>query len=243
MAIAFTNLGASANPDFAVNPDQTSYTNTSWGPPSTGIICCWVLNVNATGGSTTLIDSMTGNGITWSQITTAEITPSLGNKHRLTLMAAYAAGSSSGANTIDYGTDTQIAFTALFFQITGANDGTGNIADAFTNLQTNNGTAATSGSVTLNSPASTDNRPISCFFHNVQEATTPQTNWTELDDLANTATARAVESQYRGDAFDTAAGASWTTSSAWGAIAAEVIVAPAISGPRWQYLDYSYSGS
>src|SRR3972149_2242246 len=44
MTIAFANLGASANPDIASTANATSYDNTSWTPPTSGLIVVFVSN-------------------------------------------------------------------------------------------------------------------------------------------------------------------------------------------------------
>lgn len=38
MPLAFSNLGASANPDINDSTDAASYSNTSWTPPTSGLI-------------------------------------------------------------------------------------------------------------------------------------------------------------------------------------------------------------
>jgi hypothetical protein len=88
---------------------------------------------------------------------------------------------------------------------------------------TNTGTA-TSGSVTLNSAAKQQNRPLSFFVHLANEATTFRANWTETAgaDGNFTSPATGAEAQFRLDTFETTASATWTTSSAWRGVALEV---------------------
>lgn len=214
MAIAFANLGASANPDINNNADQTSYANSSWTPPTDGIIVCDVFGAR-TGGPDT--PTMSGNGLTWVQIGSPV---TFGTSRRITRFAAIASGATTGATTIDFGGQTQTHCSASFYHVTGV-DVSGGIAAAFVQTVTNSG-SATSGTVTLAAASHADNRPIACFAHVINEVTTPQTNWTELDDLAGGSPVRGMDTQYRDDAFDTAAGASWATSAAWGGIASEI---------------------
>jgi hypothetical protein len=213
-AVAFTNLGASANPDISNNVDAASYANTSWTPPTSGLIVVFVYSRNAAGPNT---PTMSGNSLTWTAITNV-----LWNViHRLTLFGANASGSTTGATTVDFAAQTQLGCDASFFQATNV-DLTGGVSAAFVQSPTNSGAAATSGSVTLSAAGSSDNRPIACFVHPIQEATTERTNWTEMDDLSGTGPVRGVASQVRSDVFETTASATWTTSAVWGAIAAEI---------------------
>ena len=71
---------------------------------------------------------------------------------------------------------------------------------------------------------------IAAFFHAANEAIAHQPDWTELDDLAGSGPVRGVDSQYRGDAFETVASASWTTSSVWLGIAAELKIEGVAAG-------------
>jgi hypothetical protein len=138
------------------------------------------------------------------------------------LFAAPAAGATTGATTIDYGSDTQLACRASFSQVTGL-DLTGGIVAAFVQTPTvPSGSAALSGTVSLSAAAHADNRPYAVFSHVENEAMTPRTDWTELDDLSGTAPVSSIETQYRGDAFETTASASWATSSVWAGIAVEI---------------------
>ena len=242
MAIAFANLGVSASPDIFSTSNASSYANSSWTPPTTGMIGCWVANTHA---SATTIPTISGNGITWVQIATVSLLS--GIDRRLTLFAANAAGASAGVTTIDYAGSNQTGTAASFFQITGADEANG-VAQSFVQTLNNNGSAALSGSVTLAAAANSNNRPISAFIHNANEVVTPQTNWTELDDGSYINPSFALESQFRSDAFDTAAAASWATSSIWIGMAAEVKVLtaaanpPFIPSPRLRVPGFSRSG-
>ncbi|TLZ54000.1 MAG: hypothetical protein E6K15_09705, partial [Methanobacteriota archaeon] len=100
-------------------------------------------------------------------------------------------------------------------------DLSGGVAAAFVQSPTGSGTAG-SGSITLASPGNSANRPVSGWFHAAQEGTNPRANWAEADDGNHNNPGTGVESQWRSDAFETTASASWSTSSAWLGIAAEL---------------------
>jgi len=125
MALAFINLGASANPDINASNNAASYANSSWTPPTTGIICAFVKNSIATAGNKPTIS---GNNLTWVEIGTHVI--DTGNADRITLLAAFAAGATPGATTIGFAGETQLDCRVSFFQITGA-DESGTINNAF----------------------------------------------------------------------------------------------------------------
>jgi hypothetical protein len=218
MAIAFSNLGSSANPDINNSTNATSYSNTEWTPPSSGLIVLFVATREAAGlnGPPTV----TGNSLTWTQIATYVWTDLTTNDWRVTLFAADASGSSTGVTTIDFGSDTQLACNASFFQVTGV-DISGGVANAFVQTPTNSGNG-TSGSITLAAASHADNRPISFFLHSLEEGVIPRANWTELDEFTGVGPIRGMNTQYRDDAFETTASASWITSDNWGGMAAEL---------------------
>jgi len=215
MAIAFANLGVSANPDINSGTDATSYANSSWTPPTDGLILVYVIAKRAAALDTPTIS---GNSLTWIQI--GSTLNCGGNNHGLSLFAANASGSSTGVTTISFGANTQLHCSASFFQATGV-DLSGGVAAAFVQTATATGTGTT-GTVPLAAAASSDNRPIAAFFHAQNEAKAPRVNWTEIDDLAGTSGIRDLETQYRSDAFETTATATWTTSDIWGGIASEL---------------------
>lgn len=231
MAITFTNLGASTNPDINSATDASSYANTSWAPPTSGLIILFVFN-GVAAGTADVINSVTGNSLTWNVITTATFA-----QRRLSLVAADAAGATTGVTTIDFNAVTQTACCASFFQATGV-DLSGGVSGVFVQTPVvNSGGAATSGSVTLSTASAADNRPISAFAHNSNEAKTERANWTEMDDLAGLTFTRNLETQVRSDVFETTASATWTTSGVWCAIAAE-LKAALLSPPYTVHLPF-----
>jgi hypothetical protein len=178
---------------------------------------------------------MSGNGLTWTQIGS---TLADGDNGGLSMFAADASGSSAGATTVDFGADTQVHCTVSFFHATGV-DLSGGVAAAFVQSPTNTGTG-TSGSVTLAAAGAADNRPISFFWHLAAESSTERTNWTELDDMTGTGRNRGIITQYRDDAFETTASASWTTSAKWAGIAAELKASVAGGGGALPMAQDSY---
>lgn len=215
MAIAFANLGTSANPDINSGTDATSYANSSWTPPTDGLI---VVDVIAKRTAALDTPTISGNGLTWVQI--GSTLNCGGNNHGLSRFAADASGSSAGVTTIDFGANTQLHCSASFYHVTDV-DLTGGVAATFVQTVTATGTGTTA-TATLAAAGNSANRPIAAFFHAQNEAKTPRTNWTEIDDLAGSGGIRDLETQWRDDAFETTATATWATSDIWGAVASEL---------------------
>ena len=217
MAISFTNLGASTTPDIASTSNVATYATASWSPPATAgvLLCGWIGNSHLSAAPTP--SGLTGNGITWTQIAT-HITAS--GTSRITLYGAHASGATTGATTAAFGGVSSTGCWLAFFQADGTDVAAG-VVQTFIQAPTATGTG-TSGSVSLAAPASSNNRPISGWMHGTEEATAPRASWTELDEMTYASPARRGETQYRGDAFEQTASATWTTSSAWVGIAAEL---------------------
>lgn len=211
MAITFTNLGASADPDINSSLDASSYATASWTPPTSGLIIVFVRNRAATPGTPTI----SGNGLTWTQI--AVVTNGVS---KLTLFGANASGSSAGATTIDFGGATQIACQASFFLAEGVDLTT--VVGAFVQAPTASGVNVATLSITLAAAGAADNRPIAGFFHAALETTTPRAGWTEADDFNVGAGGGNLATQHRADAFETTASATWASSVNAEGIAAEL---------------------
>lgn len=215
--IAFANLGTSANPDINSSTDASSYVNSSWSPPSSGLIIACIGNRNVA-ATTPATPTITGNNLTWIQITTV-INP--GGVFRLTMFGANLSGSSTGATTVDFGGENQRGATASFFQATGV-DLSGGVVAAFIQSPTNTGTGTTTSTVTLSAASDTNNRPVYCSLAGTSSvAQTPRINWAEVDDLSGSDYG-SIETQYRDDAFETTASATWTGNGQFAAIAAEL---------------------
>jgi hypothetical protein len=224
----FANLGGSTTPDINDAADLSSYTGSSFTPPTAGLAYIFVLS--RVGNNDPNHPAVSGWGIDWIEI--ASIAHTGDNVSRLTLLAANLSGATAGALTVAFGGQTQQCCSALVAYATDV-DLSGGVAAAFVQTPTSTATGTgTSGSVTLASASHADNRPIAGFWHRANEATTPRTNWTELDDIAGAGPTRGTETQYRADAFETTASASWSGNVAWLGIAAEIkgAVSGGISG-------------
>jgi hypothetical protein len=222
VAITFTDIDT---PDINSNTDATSYATASWTPP-TGFIVLWVLSrtANADATSPPVEPTVTGNGLTWTKITSVTFNSSSAiNRARLNLFVAdnTGGGATNGATTIDFGTQTQVRCNASFIEADGV-DVSGGAAAAVVQSPNNTGSTLTSLDVTLSAASHADNRAIAAFAHAANETTTERTNWTEMYDEASSSPNFNLETQVRSDAFETTASASWTGNVACGGIAAEL---------------------
>jgi hypothetical protein len=213
--LTFSNLGASTTPDVNSNTSGTSFVTPSWTPPSAGLIVLDVCSEQASGFPSA--PTVTGNSITWVQIATI----TFASTRRLTRYGANAAGSAAGATTIGtFGGSNQLSCRASFYAVDGTDVANG-VAQTFVQSPTGNGTG-TSGSITLAAGSNSRNRPIAAFHHlGDNEAKTARASWTALDDLHNFSS-MSLATQYRSDAFETTASATWTTSAIWAGISSEL---------------------
>lgn len=221
MALVFDNLGASSGsataPDYETSADATSYANASWSPTADELYLLFVGNSKAADiGSA---PTVTGNGITWANQASNAIDPGA-QTHRLTCYAALGSALSAGATTCSFGAVTQSSIEMVFLRITGA-DLSGGIAGAI--VQKPTATAnSTSISVGLAAAGNANNRVVAGVYHAQPEDATPRSLWTKLDSVWGSSPGRSVMTEYRSDAFETTASASWTTSGAAVIIALEI---------------------
>lgn len=197
--------------------NTTSYATGSYTPKSHRLLVAFV----ATTGAQVNPSSVSGNGLTWSQ----KAAQNIGAVARLMLYVTDAgAAPEAGALTVTYAAG-QTGQTISVFEIEGADLAQGALA-AVVQALGNEGTG-TSGSVALGALTGGANRPIAAFIHAANEAASERTNWTEIHDGGFATPVFSMESQWRTDAFELTASASWATSSGWAGIAAEVAAKPA----------------
>lgn len=214
MAITFSNLGATqgafVTPDTS-SPAASSFETASWAAPAVDLIIAYVFSGFV---GTPNTPTMSGNGITWTSVANVTGFSDGAPTGKITILGANAAGFTTGATTIDFGGQTQSWSDVMFAGATGV-DLSGGVAAAFVASASATATGAT-GTVTLGAPGNSANRPIAIFHCGAGPPISPRADWTELDDSSN---GRAT--QYRGDAFETTASATFT-SSVWAGLAAEV---------------------
>ena len=153
MAIAFSNLGATATPDFDGSVSATSYATASWAPPASGLIVLWVFaNREA---ATPITPTVSGNSLTWIKIKEFDT----GGTTKIILFAADATGSTTGATTVDFAGQTQRQCSAHFLEVTGSDVATG-VFQTFAQSPTNSAGSGTGLSITLAAASNPANRVI-----------------------------------------------------------------------------------
>lgn len=210
-SISFSDLTAG---DISSGTDATSYASGSWTPPS-GLIIAFATSVKTVGGDPTQ-PTMSGNGLTWTAITSLL---SLNGTCRTTLFGANGAGATAGATTVDFGGLTQRDCSCSFLQADGADVANG-VAQCFVQSVTGTHATDTSLTITLAAATSSNNRPVANFVNTgAASGITPRANWVEyFDTLPDSHEAAA---QYRPDAFETTASAS-DGAGPWLGIATEI---------------------
>lgn len=225
MAIAFTNLGATANPDLFSGSSASSFTNTSFTPP-TGLVELLVHSDLSSAGTVNrpTISGTNGWNLTWTFIVELK---AVGSQQGQFLFATEAAGGAAGTITVDFGGQNQAGFASSLFYATGV-DTSGGVAAAFVQTKTGTASGTASPSITLDSGAgNANNRCISYFYNNAGVGATPRTNWTEMDDWGAAGASRAVETQVRSDAFEQTASATPASGTPnWFMLMAELRAAP-----------------
>jgi hypothetical protein len=189
--------------------DQTSYTMVDGGTPANGIL---LLAFVMESGGAFPIAGLTGYGQTFTLIGRSPNT-------EVELWACITSGATSTAPvTTDTGSPT--GMNLFIVEVTGAYV-SGTLLDAFeqqtvgvyvAGAEDITGTATTL-SVTLKSPDNSLNRAFSAFGHSTNQGKTPRASWTELADIGHTNPSKALEGQYRSDAHETTASATWATAS------------------------------
>jgi hypothetical protein len=174
---------------------------------------------------------------TWlrTNLTTRTTTPVLlatlqrtGGAFRSSLFGFVGTGELLNGITFDYGATTHLDCVCHVVECIGvatSNFPTNWAQGATTpvvQVVTNQG-SGTTGTVTLAAYNDTDNRPVSFWYHNANEGTTPDvTGWSELADSGHATPARAGESQWYSAGTDTTCTATWATSTGWVGIAVEM---------------------
>ena len=202
--------------------DASSYATASVSPAADSLLL--VLSFSSHGTLVPPAVSLSGLSLTWNEGSTDAAYGASTPVRRLHYSWAAVGGSpGSGALTLTLtGNTPATACGWTVIEITGA-DNTAPIVQAVKSPATDGGdSAATSGSITLASAGHADNRPFAIFGVRANEAHTPRANWTELSDTPGASPSTGLSTQWRSDAFETTASASWSSSARWGGIALEV---------------------
>jgi len=223
-APTFTNLTSSGT-----STDATSFTTASVTPTASRLILV-VVHAYMASASQPPQPTVTGNGITYALVLGQDVDVAGSDRATMWVFRGMSASPSAGAVTIDFGATTIGAIDWSVDQSDGNVDTSGtNGSGAVVSGQTGGVTVANATSATVTYPAAitAGNSGYAAFCHQVNQVKTPRTNWSELSDFGVSVT--SLETQYIADT-DTAASASWASSSRAGGIAIEVKAAAAGGG-------------
>lgn len=198
--------------------DATSFTTASVSPSDNALVLVAVLSrrQSATPDQPTL----SGGGMAaWTHVAGSAFSSSGTQRARLDVFRALEATPGTGTLTIDYAGVTHSKAAWSIVEFTDVDTSGSNGAGAIVQSGTDSGTA-TSSTVTLSAFGSANNAGYGAFAHNANEATTEGSGFTELHDVAGSAPASGLQSEWKVN--DASVDASWSTSSLYGAVAAEV---------------------
>ena len=222
MALAVASLLHAAS-----TTDATDYTTASITPTANRlVVACYSVR---RGDSTEPVDptDVTGNGLTYTQITSHYYTTTGTVRRKQWVFAADSGGSpSAGGITFNHPSGTHLHGTWGIYEVNGSDVASG-VAQCFIGIvKSTIDTTGSSVSLTLAAASNADNRPFHYHNHGGDALTTPRASWTEIGD-ATTGENHTHETQWRSDAFETAASASWTGTYPIGSIAWEMKAAQA----------------
>lgn len=205
--------------------DATSYTTGSFTPTANSLIIVCFSDQNGVAGTT--VDSVTGGSLTWTAISSKNYRSGATTSNIFIYAALAPSSPSSMSVTFDYNGVTQTGQSWSVFDVTGTDVPNG-VLQTFVQAVATAGInqSGTSIAITLASAGNANNRAFCVASHEANEATTEQTSWTEIGDTNHGTPNNGFATQWRSDIFDTAAGASWSTSSIKAGIAFEVKAIP-----------------
>jgi hypothetical protein len=190
----------------------SSYATASYTPAANRILIATV--ENEIGSGTPTIPTLSGNGLTWTQVDTY-VPDSTGTQVRITMFIVKTGGSpSTGAVTADFGGVAQAGCNIIIDEVDGA-DLSGTALQAIVAGQIKRGSvnaaSNTSESITLDSAITSGNSSYAVIMHQADEATTAGSSHTKLIDASHSGPSGAIASMYKVAGGQTASG-SWTTS-------------------------------
>jgi hypothetical protein len=244
VAIGATLLTAAYN-----NANATSYNTASISPAANSLLLVFVSDNIGTGSAPRSVP--TGLSLTWQNLGYRMWGPTPGEQMSGLWIAQCGASPGSGAITFtenDMGSGTTSSGTGwIVIQVTGHH-----VAEPIRQIQypgtgttsnTSGWVATPSLSIPLLPAADANSRAFAFFAHPANEATTPRSGWTELSDTSGSSPNFAMESQWRSDAFETTASASWATQFRCFGMAVEIAEAAAESIARATIATYAETWS
>lgn len=198
----------------------------TWTPASDALVLAFVCTTYS--ASPTDPTSVTGHGLSYSKLTLG--TSTLSTTHKLSAWIAKTGSSPTSVACVANCTTTNgTGGLVIEFEITGA-DVTGTALQAIVDsTASNTGSAGTSATVTLASPANADNRAATFIVQLSNAAPTTAGSWTLTAGAAGNFNTPATggAALFRNDAFDTAGAATKASGISYRMVGVEVKIAPA----------------
>lgn len=171
--------------------------------------------INSKGSTPDTPTSVTGGGITWTQVGTSRVNSNM----RMTMYQGTSATPSGTSITVSFGAATQTGCIVIVDEING-------VDFAGTWIAQSNGTAVTSGAtsslVTLPAPLGDSSHFVyGVVAHAANEAHTQGSGFTELVDVGHGSPNRGAMSMYSTN--DTTLDASWASASGYVAMGVEIV--------------------
>lgn len=219
-AVSGTNLTSAADVD-----GGTTSTTASITPTGNDLVIACVAHQVLSG--TVATPTLSGNGITWTQVATRTDT---GVLRRITLFRGMVASPTTGAVTIDFGGQSQLRSGWNIVQFsgidTGGSDGSAAVVQSATNAQSD-ASPQTGITVTLAAFGSTDNATFGCLRYGASASGANLTEGSGFTSLAEVASTSSYASEYKAS-NDTSVDWTWDSSSTFSqAIAIEIKAAAA----------------
>jgi hypothetical protein len=207
--------------------DASSYAFSSITASNGRLYVVFVNTAIGSGGTAPAATSVSGAGLSFT-----EIEPAGGMLYSggagVRRLQAWRALSSGGAGTgsIAINLDgTSIGMDAVLVEFDGVDTSGTNGSGAIAQSATNSAQNVTSLTVSLGAFASSSNRPVAFFSHRVDEATTQEAGYAELDEGIHRAPLTGTGCQWNAATAETTPSASWATAADAGGFALEVQVA------------------
>lgn len=216
MTIAITRMAGTGS-----GTDATSYTRSY--QPTASKLSIATVGVERTGSTNPNTPTVTHNSITATLIDSFLYVTSGTTRYKLFLFA-WDSGAGSGSAqtwTADFAGVTHHGAEMNIFEVSGTDLAHG-VAQCFVQVvKTTADATGTSGSITLAAPTNANNRPMAVWAHSANEEHSIS-NWTSATNVAHANPNAAMKEGYLLTAWDTAAAATWTTSTNYGGMAFEI---------------------
>lgn len=213
MAMVVTSLTGSIS-----TTDGTSVSTASITPTTGSLIILAVesrIAVGVAGGPVS--PTVTGCGLTWVEIGNANTSGATPNR-QLTLFRAMGTAS-TGALTIDFGSETQTHIGWLVFEISGTDTTGTNGSGAIVQFASGNGTGTTA-LATLAALGSANNMAVGVGLNTNPSVITPGSGFSEINEVQETESGTEFQAEYALN--DTTVDSTWTGSGTWIMTAVEV---------------------